>query len=383
MPRFQNGYDDIHQILVRRIEDARGAESAGNLPAAQGLWLKAADSYKLLADVEPNMVDRARLYKKAGDCTVRSKQLRPAPAREPVPSSGPPAHEPAGTADDDFLRKVDGMIFRSHVEWEDIGGMTETKQELRYAMGLQLAQHPPGRFIEIPSRILMDGPPGTGKTLLASACANMLGATFFNVKTSDLLSKYFGESSQLISALYRRARDMAEDKGLAVIFIDEVESLVPDRDQSESGAEKRIVTSFLSELDGLAEKKRRSGVITIVATNKPAALDAAILSRMDLRIHVPLPDAATRAEIFRLQTEANGFEIARPLTCQELAAMTDGKSGRDIQRVCKKVLLNVLKECNRQVPELVARGAIKNYALQTRPFTRSDFAQAFGQMQDG
>ena len=379
MPRFQNGYDDLHQLLVRRIEDARGAEAAGNLPAAQGLWLKAADSYKQLADAEPNMVDRARLFKKAGDCTVRSRQLRPVAPREPAPSNGP-AHEPAESAEDDFLRKVDGMIFRSQVQWDDIGGMTATKQELRYAMGLQLAQHPPGRFIEIPSRILMDGPPGTGKTLLASACANMLGAIFFNVKTSDLLSKYFGESSQLISALYRRARDIAEDKGLAVIFIDEVESLVPDRDRSESGAEKRIVTSFLSELDGLAEKKRRSGVITIVATNKPAALDAAILSRMDLRIHVPLPDAATRAEIFRLQTEANGFEVARPLTCEDLAAMTDGKSGRDIQRVCKKVLLNVLKECNRQVPELVASGGIKQYALRTRPFTRSDFAQAFAEL---
>jgi katanin p60 ATPase-containing subunit A1 len=382
MPRFQNGYDDIHQILVNRVEAARAAESSGNLPAAQGLWLKVADSYKLLAEVEPNMVDRARLFRKAGDCAARCRELRPAPAvrERPAPSGSPPAHEPAGAAEDDFGRKVDGMIFRSQVKWEEIGGMTETKQELRYAMGLQLAQHPPGRFIEIPSRILMDGPPGTGKTLLASACANMLGATFFNVKTSDLLSKYFGESSQLISALYRRARDIAEDKGLAVIFIDEVESLVPDRDVSESGAEKRIVTSFLSELDGLAEKKRRSGVITIVATNKPAALDEAILSRMDLRIHVPLPDAATRAEIFRLQTEANGFEVARPLTCEELAGMTDGKSGRDIQRVCKKVLLNVLKECNRQVPELVARGQIKQYALQTRPFTRKDFVQAFGQM---
>jgi SpoVK/Ycf46/Vps4 family AAA+-type ATPase len=381
MPRFQNGYDDIHQILVRRIEDARGAETAGNLPAAQGLWLKAADSYKLLADTEPNMVDRARLFKKAGDCAARSKRLRPpAPPRETAPAGSPTAHEPAEAAEDDFLRKVDGMIFRSQVQWDDIGGMTETKQELRYAMGLQLAQPSPGRFIEIPSRILMDGPPGTGKTLLASACANMLGATFFNVKTSDLLSKYFGESSQLISALYRRARDLAEDKGLAVIFIDEVESLVPDRDRSESGAEKRIVTSFLSELDGLAEKKRRSGVITIVATNKAAALDAAILSRMDLRIHVPLPDAATRAEIFRLQTEANGFEVARPLTCEDLAAMTDGRSGRDIQRVCKKVLLNVLKECNRQVPELVASGAIKQYALRTRPFTRADFVQAFAEL---
>lgn len=372
MPRFQNGYDEVRSVLVRRIDDARAAETSGNLPAARGLWQKAGESYRLLADAESNMIDRARLFKKAADCAARAGQLN-AP-RAPV------AHETGQPAEEDFSRKIDAMIFRSQVRWEDIGGMSETKQELRYAMGLQLARQPAGRLIEIPSRILMDGPPGTGKTLLASACANMLGATFFNVKTSDLLSKYFGESSQLISALYRRARDVAEDKGLAVIFIDEVESLVPDRDASDSGAEKRIVTSFLSELDGLAEKKRRSGVITIVATNKPGTLDPAILSRMDLRIHVPLPDAATREEIFRLQTEANGFEVAKPLTCAELAEMTEGKSGRDIQRVCKKVLLNVLKECNRRVPELVATGEITRYALQTRPFTRADFTQAFGEL---
>jgi SpoVK/Ycf46/Vps4 family AAA+-type ATPase len=374
MPRFQNGYDEVRSVLVRRIDDARAAESAGNLTAARGCWQRAGESYRLLADAESNMIDRARLFKKAADCAARATNLNGAPR----PSA---AHEIGAAAGEDFARKIDAMIYRSQVRWEDIGGITETKQELRYAMGLQLARQPAGRIIEIPSRILLDGPPGTGKTLLASACANMLGATFFNVKTSDLLSKYFGESSQLISALYRRARDVAEDKGLAVIFIDEVESLVPDRDASDSGAEKRIVTSFLSELDGLAEKKRRSGVITIVATNKPGALDPAILSRMDLRIHVPLPDAATREEIFRLQTEANGFEVAKPLTCAELASMTEGRSGRDIQRVCKKVLLNVLKECNQRVPELVASGEIARYALQTRPFTRSDFAKAFSELE--
>ncbi|HEY3755840.1 MAG TPA: ATP-binding protein [Opitutaceae bacterium] len=371
MPRFQNGYDEVRAVLVRRIDDARAAETAGNLTAARGLWQKAGDSYRRLADAESNMIDRARLFKKASDCSARAGNL--GVARPPT------AHEPLGqgSGTEDFARKIDAMIFRSQVRWEDIGGMRETKQELRYAMGLQLARQPSGCVIDIPGRILLDGPPGTGKTLLASACANMLGATFFNVKTSDLLSKYFGESSQLISALYRRARDVAEDKGLAVIFIDEVESLVPDRDAADSGAEKRIVTSFLSELDGLSEKKRRSGVITIVATNKPGALDPAIVSRMDLRIHVPLPDGPTREEIFRLQIEENGFELAPPLTCAELAALTEGKAGRDIQRVCKKVLLHVLKECNQRVPELVASGEIGRYALQTRPFTRADFEQAF------
>jgi SpoVK/Ycf46/Vps4 family AAA+-type ATPase len=117
-----------------------------------------------------------------------------------------------------------------------------------------------------------NGPPGTGKTLLAAATAGNLEATFFNVKVSSLLSKYFGESTKLISALYSVARRLSP----AVIFLDEFESLTPSRGSGESGSERRIVSTLLAELDGLQGKDDDSFVMTICATNLPWLLDLAI-----------------------------------------------------------------------------------------------------------
>lgn len=365
MLRYDVNADNLKRTIRELHTKAEAAEKANDPNEAASCWRTMAEVYRRLARYETNVLESTRLNRKALACEERAKT--------PILQT---EERPESLDNKGYDAAIAGLLLkRSNVTWKDIGGMEQTKHDLKYAMGLQLARKPADlKHLEVPTRILLYGPPGTGKTLLAAAAANMLEANFFNVKVSDLLSKYFGESSKLISALYAKARDVA-DAGVALVFIDEIESLVADRDKSDFGPERRIISSFLSELDGLAEKNGRSGVITIAATNRPWDLDPAILSRMDLRVFVDWPDQKTREAIFRIHLGGRTHELAGDISYAELAKLTDGLAGRDIQRICKRVILNVMASANTTVPEMVDRGEIRNYQLKSRPFTREDFTR--------
>jgi SpoVK/Ycf46/Vps4 family AAA+-type ATPase len=354
---------------AQRELNRRAAEFEKNdrLGEASDCRRKMAGNYRRLAGMEVNVLESARLNRKALDCEALSQRKNGENGRQ-VTSESP---SECGEA-------VDGLLLKdANVNWDDIGGMQSTKNSLKYAMGLQLARRPQDLSrVEIPSRILLYGPPGSGKTLLAAAAAKMLGASFFNVKVSDLLSKYFGESTKLISALYAKARDLA-DAGIAVIFIDEIESLVADRDKSDSGPERRIISTFLAELDGLAQKNTPSNVITITATNRPWDLDPAILSRMDLRILVDYPDEETREAIFQIHLEGKGHKLFGGLSAADLAKRSEGLTGRDIERLCKRATQDMMAECNPDIVQKVDDGGIREHILKHRPFTRKDFASLF------
>ena len=365
-------YDVTADDLKRRIKELhQKAEEAGKgrrAEEAASCWRKMADAYRRLAKLETNVLESARLNGKALQCETRAKT--------------PIVQTENAVANEDqrgYDSIIAGLLLKSSgVNWDDIGGMEKTKHDLKYAMGLQLAKKPDGmKHLDIPSRILLYGPPGGGKTLLAAA-ANMLEAHFFNVKVPDLVSKYFGESTKLISALYGKARDLA-DSGVALVFIDEIESLVADRDKSDFGPERRIISTILSELDGLAQKNGRSSVITIAATNRPWDLDPAILSRMDLRVFVDWPDAKTREAIFRIHLEKRGHKLDADVTYGDLATMTEGRTGRDIQRICKRAILNVMASMNATIPDKVDHGDIRQYTLKSRLFKKQDFAEVLGQ----
>lgn len=361
MSVYTSGSMMVKRQLQEHRDQAEAAVKKGDLKTARELWRAMAQDYRKLAQVEINVLESTRLIKKALEMEEKAGQAS---------IISPPGAEAAVGGDD----TIDAWRFRSQVTFEDIAGMDGVKRDLKYAIGLQLAAQPEGiSVLELPCRILLHGKPGCGKTLLAAACANTLGAVFYNVKIPDLLSKYVGESSKMIQALYRRAREVA-DEGLAVVFIDEVDGLVVSRDASPANYEKQVLGTFLAELDGLAEKNSRSAVVTIVATNQPKALDAAFLSRMDLKIEIELPDEAARRDIFRMHIEKRGFALDEgSVTYTQLAGWTSNRSGRDIQSICKTVLLNVLAEQNASIPALVDQGKIKNYTLKLRPFTRKDF----------
>jgi len=268
--------------------------------------------------------------------------------------------------------EVRQLIHRSSVTWRDIGGLEKTKEELKTAYGMEIARKPEGVKLKGWRTILLYGPPGTGKTLLAAATSNGLEATFFNVAISGILSKYFGESSKLISSLYAEARRLAP----SIVYIDEIEALSAQRSGDETGAERRVISTLLTELDGLAGKSDVRYVLTIGATNLPWLLDKAILSRFEKKIFVPLPDKKAREIILRVHLQRRGIDSE--ISYEELAAMTEGYSGRELGRITQEVVSAIIREMNPQIPQLVDRGlnAVQSYELRLRPVKKEDFETA-------
>jgi katanin p60 ATPase-containing subunit A1 len=301
-----------------------------------------------------------------------------APSADPANEKEGPSKSGPG-AGGEIRSIVTNLMHSSKVSWDDIGGLDETKNEIKFALGMTLAQHPPGVKIAAWTKILFYGPPGTGKTLLAAATSNAVKSTegvpsvFYNVKVSSILSKYFGESSKIVSELYGTARDTSP----SVVFLDEFESLAGQRDASDSGAERRILSTLLSELDGMDSKGRSDlYVLTIAATNRPWDLDSAVLSRFEKKILIPLPDDRTREKILRIHLEKKGF--ATEMSYEELGRLTNGYSGREIERFCKEVTTGMIEEVNREIPSMVDTGldTVKKYKIKVRALTRDDFTQA-------
>jgi SpoVK/Ycf46/Vps4 family AAA+-type ATPase len=286
-----------------------------------------------------------------------------------------------GDDDDKISGAVSQLVTTSPVTWDQIGGLDDTKREIKYALALSIAKPPQGVQIPTWRNVLFYGPPGTGKTLLAAATSNAIRlnakeetrAVFFNVKVSSVMSKYFGESTRIVSELYGQARDSSP----AVVFLDEFESLAGHRDSDDSGAERRILSTLLSELDGLAEKGRKDiYVLTIAATNRPWDLDPAVLSRFEKKILIPLPDAETRRAILSILIERRGFKLEAPL--EGLVAMTEGYSGREIERFVKEVTTRMIAEMNATLPALVDQGLdqVRSYDVKVRALKVDEFDAA-------
>jgi SpoVK/Ycf46/Vps4 family AAA+-type ATPase len=304
-------------------------------------------------------------------------QLDGMPTRStPMPASNGSLQAAESPADTDYDSEVMALIEESSIRWNDIGGLESTKQAIKSAYGLAVARKPKGVRIESWRNLLFFGPPGTGKTLLAAATAGSLEAVFFNVKVSNVLSKYFGESSKLITALYTTARRLSP----SVIFLDEFESLTPPRGGGESGAERRIVSTLLAELDGLATKDDESYVLTIGATNLPWLLDGAILSRFQKRILVPLPDAEARKAILDIHLGKRGHKTTLPIAT--LVTRTEGYSGREIEQVCQTAITNMTQRANPGLMDVVDQGqaALRAYEIKVEPVSEEDFNVAFSQI---
>jgi transitional endoplasmic reticulum ATPase len=236
------------------------------------------------------------------------------------------------------MREV--MVEAPTIRWSDIGGLDQSIEKLREGIELPLTHPDAFRRIGIrPAKgFLLYGAPGTGKTLLAKATARESNANFIATKSSDLLSKWYGESEQQIARLFARARQVAP----TVIFIDEIDSLVPARGGGlgEPQVTERVVNTILAEMDGLEEL---NNVVVIGATNRPSLIDPALLrpGRFDELIYVAPPDTAGRRRILAIHTE--GMPLADDVDLESLAQRTERFTGADLEDLVRRAGLNALR----------------------------------------
>jgi transitional endoplasmic reticulum ATPase len=227
------------------------------------------------------------------------------------------------------------------IRWNDVGGLDEVKQSLKEAVEWPIKT--PEIFtkmgIQPPKGILLYGPPGCGKTLLARAVATESEANFISIKGPEIFSKWVGESEKAIREIFRKGRTASP----AVIFIDEIDSLVPRRgaSYSNSGVTERVVSQLLSEIDGLESLQN---IVVVAATNRPDIIDPAILrpGRFDRLIYVPAPDDETRLEIFKIHTKT--IPLAKDVDLTILTKATKGYSGADIQALSREAAMITLRQ---------------------------------------
>jgi vacuolar protein-sorting-associated protein 4 len=227
---------------------------------------------------------------------------------------------------------------KPNVKWDDVAGLEGAKEALKEAVILpvKFPQFFTGKRKPW-SGILMYGPPGTGKSYLAKAVATEADSTFFSISSSDLVSKWLGESEKLVSELFRLARENAP----SIIFIDEVDSLCSTRGDNESEAARRIKTQLMIEMQGV-NSNDAARVLMLGATNLPYNLDQAIRRRFDKRIYIPLPEAHARANIFKIHLGDTPNSLT-DADFQELGRRTEGFSGSDISTVVKDVLMQPIR----------------------------------------
>ncbi|KAA0000060.1 MAG: CDC48 family AAA ATPase [Thermoplasmata archaeon] len=236
------------------------------------------------------------------------------------------------------LREV--LIEIPKVKWSDIGGLHEVKQRLREAVEWPLKN--PKVFkrmgIRPPKGILLYGPPGTGKTLLAKAVATESEANFLSIKGPEIFSKWVGESEKAIREVFKKAKQTAP----SIVFLDEIDAIAPRRGGYEgTRVTETVVNQLLTSIDGL---EQMSDVVVIGATNRPDILDPSLLrpGRFDELVLVGIPDKEARMEIFKIHT-AN-MPLADDVDLEELADLTDGYVGADIEAICREAGMIALRE---------------------------------------
>ena len=227
----------------------------------------------------------------------------------------------------------------SEIAYEDIGGLDEEVRKIREMVEIPM-KHPEifeRLSVQPPKGVLLHGPPGTGKTLLAKAVANETDANFILLNGPEVMSKFYGESEKKIRDIFEEAEKTAP----AIIFIDELDAIAPKREEVSGEVERRVVSQILTMMDGL---KSRGKVIVIGATNRVNAIDPALRrpGRFDREIEVGVPDKKGRRIILGIHTR--GMPLAKNVNLDELAGVTHGFVGADLESLAKEAAMNVLRK---------------------------------------
>jgi transitional endoplasmic reticulum ATPase len=268
-----------------------------------------------------------------------------------------------------ITEKDEALRGMPQVSYEDIGGLRDEMQKVREMIELPL-RHPEifeKLGIEAPKGVLLFGPPGTGKTLLAKAVASESNSHFISISGPEIMSKFYGESEARLREIFKEARDKAP----TIIFIDEIDSIAPKREEVMGEVERRVVSQMLSLMDGL---EGRGKVIVIAATNRQNALDPALRrpGRFDREIEIKVPDKNGRLEI--LQIHSRNMPLDTDVDQKKIAAVTHGFVGADLEYLCKEAAMKCLR---RLLPDLnLEDEKLPPETLDKLIITQNDFNQA-------
>ncbi|GAA0160289.1 non-motor microtubule binding protein [Lithospermum erythrorhizon] len=350
-------YSNFKEQALLYVKQAVEEDNKGNYAKAFPLYMNALEYFKTHLKYEKNPKVKEAITQKFVEYLRRAEEIRAA-LDEGGGGGGPASNGDAAVAakpktkskgdgdkDDSEQAKLrsglDSAIVREkpNVKWNDVAGLESAKQALQEAVIL------PVKFPQFftgkrrPWRaFLLYGPPGTGKSYLAKAVATEADSTFFSVSSSDLVSKWMGESEKLVSNLFQMARESAP----SIIFIDEIDSLSGQRGEgNESEASRRIKTEILVQMQGVGHNDDK--VLILAATNTPYSLDQAIRRRFDKRIYIPLPDVKARQHMFKVHLGDTPHNLTEG-DYQQLAQKTEGFSGSDIAVSVNEVLFEPIRK---------------------------------------
>lgn len=263
---------------------------------------------------------------------------------------------------------IEELAKPAHLTYEDIGGLRREIGLIREMIELPLRHPELFRKVGIdpPKGVILYGPPGTGKTMIAKAVANETDANFISISGPEIMSKYYGESEKQLREIFEEAEKTAP----AIIFIDEIDSIAPKREEVTGEVERRVVAQLLSLMDGL---KARGEVMVIAATNRPDAIDLALRrgGRFDREIEIGIPDRLGRLEILQIHTR--GMPLADDVKLEKFADITHGFVGADISSLCKEAAMHAIRLI---LPKIEIEEEIPPEIMDKLVVTRDDFYDA-------
>ena len=329
---LNNIRNDIKDLAAKAVK----FDKLEKYDEAQEYYTKAAEKLQLLIKYDESPYNKDVYLKKAKEYCERAKVLKEA--------KGKPEKTKEEKADEE-TKKLQEQLSNClvtetpNVKWEDVAGLEKAKEALKEAVIL------PIRFPQFfqgkrkPWKgILLYGPPGTGKSFLAKAAATEMKGKFFSVSAANIVSKFMGESERLVKGLF----DLARKNKPAIIFMDEIDSVLSARSENENDATRRLKTEFLIQMQGVGNDDE--GILVLGATNIPWGLDPAVRRRFQKKIYISLPEEEARVTMFELNLRDSPNSLTKE-ELEDLAYKTNGYSGSDIANVSQEAEYEPLRRC--------------------------------------